>query len=156
MSSKAIPTKKPNISKPKAIPEHKQSIGELLLAFRRKISCSTKQETFDRELTFSQIETLMFIGLHDKKSMESIASYLKIAPPSATSLIEKLEKKGLILRTKDKQDRRMVLIELSPQAKKQISNMWDRKEQVLEKLISKLNSTDRNHFVRIMKNLIED
>jgi DNA-binding MarR family transcriptional regulator len=133
-----------------------QSVGELLLAFRRKISCSTKKELLDRELTFSQIETLMFIGLKGSKSMESIASHLDIAPPSATSLVEKLEKKGLIVRFKDSQDRRMVLIELSAQAKKQISKMWKSKEQVLEKLIAKLNAADRNHFERIMKILIQD
>lgn len=134
----------------------KLSLGELLLAFRRKISCTTKREPLDRELTFSQIEALMFIGLKGSKSMESIASHLDIAPPSATSLVEKLEKKGLIVRFKDSQDRRIVLIELSAEARKQISKMWKTKELALEKLTSKLNPTDRNHFERIMNILIQD
>ncbi|MDD5318297.1 MAG: MarR family transcriptional regulator [Candidatus Pacebacteria bacterium] len=137
-------------------PTNNISIGELLLAFRRKMNACTKKGSFERELTFSQMEILMFIGPSEKKSMESIAKYLKVAPPSATSLIEKMEKAGLVLRKKDKNDRRVVFIELSPKTKKMIAVLWKKKEKILDKIVSKLNPTDRSHFRRIMKILIND
>ena len=98
----------------------------------------------------------MFIGVKGRKSMESIATFFNIAPPSATSLIEKLEKKGHVVRIKDKDDRRMVYIELSPETKKQMLKMWKQKEKVLETVVSKLNPTDRNHFERILNILIDN
>jgi len=132
------------------------SIGELLLAFRRKINACTKQDFFGRELTFSQVETLMFIGPAGRKSMESIAAYLHIAPPSATSLIEKREKAGLVARKKDRSDRRVVFIELSPKTKKQVSMLWRQKEKILGQIVAKLRPADRNHFERIMRTLVSD
>ena len=133
-----------------------QGISELLLAFRRKINDSTKKAHFGEELTFSQMETLMFIGPDGLKTMESIAAYLKIAPPSATSVIEKMEKKGLVVRKKDKADRRIVHIELSARAKKQIVTMWKQKEKILDSIVSKLTKTDKNHFIRIMRILTQE
>lgn len=138
----------------------KPSIGELLLAFKRTISSCTKsqskKESFAEDLTFPQVETLMFIGIKGRKSMESIASYFDIAPPSATSIIEKLEKKGHVVRIKDKNDRRMVYIELSPNTKKLMLKMWKQKEKVLEQVVSKLSSSDRSHFERILTILVEN
>ncbi len=132
------------------------SIGELLLAFRRKINTCTKKGPFEQELTFSQIELLMFIGIDSKKSMESLANHLKVAPPSVTSMIAKMERKGLVVRRKDKVDRRVIYIELSPKTKKQVMSLWKEKELVLKKVVSKLTKTDKDHFIRIMQTLISD
>lgn len=131
-----------------------KTMGELLSAFRRKINTCIKKSNFERELTLSQLETLIFIGPKDKKTMESISTYFDIAPPSATSLINKLQKRGLIIRKNDKNDRRIVYIELSPEAKKHVLNMWKQKEKILNDLVSKLTINDRNHFKRIMNILI--
>lgn len=132
------------------------NITELLLAFRRKINTCAKNVSFGRELTFAQIEILTFIGPKDMKTMESIATYLKIAPPSATSLIEKMEKIGLVVRKKDKNDRRVVYIELSSKTKKEISSLWKKKAAALNKVVSKLTKADREHLERIIKILVTD
>jgi DNA-binding MarR family transcriptional regulator len=133
--------------------EQEKTMGELLSAFRRKINTCIKKGTFEKELTLSQLEALMFIGPKDRKTMESIATNFDIAPPSATSLISKLEKRGLVVRTQDKKDRRMVYIELTPETKKMILNMWKQKEKVLNELVSTLTVADRDHFKRIMNTL---
>lgn len=133
-----------------------KGIGEILLAFKRKIAESSKKSFFKPDITFSQMETLMFIGPSGSKTMDSIADYLKITPPSATSLIEKMEKKGLVIRMRNRKDRRVVSIRLSSKTKKEIGVLWKEREKVLNQIVSKLSAQDKKHFIRIMRILIED
>jgi len=91
----------------------KSSLGDLLLIFRRKILESVKKEGLKHDLTLSQVEILYFIGPAGKRTMKDIADYLKITPPSATTLVEEMETKGLIKRIKDQKDRRVVFITLA-------------------------------------------
>jgi DNA-binding MarR family transcriptional regulator len=131
-----------------------KSMGELLSGFRRAIKSCLKKNILEEELTLSQMETLIFIGPKDKKTMESISTHLDISPPSATSLIGKLVKNKMVIRKNDKIDRRIVYIELSTKTKKELVSMWQKKEKALDTLVSKLSITDRNHFKRILNTLI--
>jgi len=132
----------------------KSSLGELLLIFRRNISESLKKEGFNHDLTFSQVEVLGFIGPSGKETMKNIADYLKITPPSATEIMAEMEKKDLVKRKRDKKDRRVVFIVLSPLAKKLFVSLNKRKKFILKKMIFKLNKKDRKDFERIIRILI--
>lgn len=127
---------------------------ELLLDFRRKINEKSKGLTFGKDLTLSQLDTLIFIGTENKKTMESISKHLNITPPSTTTLINKLEKQRLIIRKADKDDRRLTYIELTPKTKKQLSDMKTKKEKIFNSLLSKLNEKERRDFKKIITKLI--
>jgi len=135
---------------------HKEGLCELLLGFRRKIAESAKKNSLKHELTFSQFETLWFIGSVGKKSMEAIADYLKITPPSATSMIGKMEKKGLVSRMQDVKDRRVIYIRLTKKTKKQLEALWRQKEKMFNKIVSKLSKKDKGNLERIIRTLIKD
>lgn len=132
------------------------SLGELLLVFRRNILESIRKEGFKHELTFSQVEVLRFVGPFGKKTMKNIADYLKIAPPSATEIVNEMEKRGLIKRKNDAKDRRVVFIVLSDMAKRLFVSLTKRKEFIFKKMISKLSETDRKNLERIIRILITE
>lgn len=132
----------------------KSSLGDLILILRRKIMESLKAAGFEHELTFSQVEVLHFVGPEGKETMKSIADFLKITPPSATEIVAEMEKKGLVKRTSDERDRRVVFIVLSPLAKKLFISLHKRKEFVLKKIFSKLSKKDHEEFERIIRILI--
>ncbi|MBI3888865.1 MarR family transcriptional regulator [Candidatus Nomurabacteria bacterium] len=115
---------------------------------------SLKAAGFEHELTFSQVEVLHFVGPEGKETMKSIADFLKITPPSATEIVAEMEKKGLVKRTSDERDRRVVFIVLSPLAKKLFISLHKRKEFVLKKIFSKLSKKDHEEFERIIRILI--
>ena len=131
-------------------------LSELFMGFRRKIIERAKRHSLKHELTFSQFEVLWFIGLRGKKSMEAIAEFLKITPPSATSMIGKMEGRGLVRRMQDSKDRRVMYISLTPRIERQLSTIRKQKEKLFDKLISKLTAIDRKHLERIIRILIED
>jgi len=140
-----------------AINTHKKpSLGDLLLIFRRNIIESTKKEGFNHDLTFSQMEVFRFIGPSGKETMKSIADYLKITPPSATEIVAEMEKKGLVKRIGNKNDRRVVFIVLSDVAKKLFTSLCKRKDVILKKMIYKLNKKDQKNLERIIRILIAE
>ena len=73
------------------------------------------------ELTMPQARTLFFLSQGPRR-MGDISAYLDRGMPSATSMIDRLLKKGLVERVEDPLDRRVVVCRLSAQG-----------EQVLEK-----------------------
>jgi DNA-binding MarR family transcriptional regulator len=135
--------------------KEKSSLGDLMLILRRKIKESLKKAGFEHDLTFSQVEVLHFVGPTGKKTMKNIADFLKITPPSATEIVAEMEKKDLIKRLSDKNDRRVVFIVLSPLAKKLFTSLHKRKELILNKIFSKLNKKDHENFERIIRILIK-
>lgn len=128
---------------------------ELLLEFRKKMNEKTKRLTFGKDLTLSQLETLIFINTDNKRTMESISKHLNITPPSTTSLIDKLYKQKLIARKPDKDDRRLTYIELTPKTKKELSKMKSEKEKIFNSLLSKLTETERKKFKQLIIKLID-
>ena len=124
------------------------------MGLRRMITESIKKNTLKDELTFSQFETLWFIGINGKKSMEAIADYLKITPPSTTSMISKMDKKGLVCRKRDIKDKRVVYISLTPKTKNHLRTLRMQKEKLFSLIISKLSKKDKEHLEQIIKKLI--
>ena len=134
----------------------KSSLGDLLLMFRRKILESVKKEGIKHDLTVSQIEILHFIGLSGRKTMKNISDYLKITPPSATLMIEEMEKKGLVKRINDEKDHRVVLITLTPKTKKVFVSICKRKELIFKEMISKLSEKEQKSLEHIIKIIIKE
>jgi DNA-binding MarR family transcriptional regulator len=133
------------------------SLADLLMALRRKMSERMKTDPLKSELTFAQFEVLWFLDCaKEERSMESIANHLNIKPPSATSLIDRMEKDGLVSREKDPNDRRIVKIAMTAKTRKQFAALRKQREAAFTKLTSKLSVKDKKEFERILLQLIKN
>jgi DNA-binding MarR family transcriptional regulator len=132
----------------------KSSIGDLLLVLRRNIVEVIKKEGFKHDLTFTQVEVLHFIKPSGKATMKSIADCLKVTPPSATEIVEEMDKKGLVKRINDEKDRRVVYVVFTDIAKRVFTSISKHKELIFKKMTEKLNVADKNHLERIIRILI--
>jgi DNA-binding MarR family transcriptional regulator len=75
------------------------------------------------ELTMPQLRTLVFLQ-HAPRRMSDIAAFLGSGLSSATSMIERLESKQLVLRIHDPSDRRVVQCHLSEEGKAELERFW--------------------------------
>ncbi len=128
---------------------------ELILALRRKIM-ERSHGTLRGELSSSQFEVLWYVAAAGSTPMEAIALHLGVKPPSVTALIAALERKGLVNRTRDLHDRRIVSVVLTPAAKRRLASIKKRKEQIFESLFSKLSASDRKELIRLLTLLTEE
>lgn len=97
-----------------------------------------------------RIETMKFIADHDGPSMRSVADYLSITAPSATSLISGLEKDGLVTRTTDLRDRRSSRLALTRKGKTMLVRTLARGTRILAEVFSPLSSTELAAFARAL------
>lgn len=133
-----------------------KTLEDSLFAFRRKLTDTFRREASGLKFPISHIDTLAFIAHAGSPSMKEISSHLKIAPPSATAIIETLQKKKLIERISSKNDRRTVRIELTPKAWKFLKSLHERKLMIFTKMLSKLSESDKKQLIKILAILIEE
>ena len=132
------------------------SLEETLFTFRRKFSDVMRQEADDLHCPLSQIDALAFIAEKGNPSMKEIATHLKITPPSATAIVEAMQKKKLITRAGSTTDRRTIRVALTPTAWKLFRSFHERKFAILTKMLSKLRDTERKQLIKILMILIRE
>jgi len=105
--------------------------------------------------SFLQLEVLGYIKENEKLSMKRIASFLSITPPSATSLINKLVKAGVLKRFFDEKDRRTVLLSLTPKGEVVLNREFKKVSAEMQKTLIKLNSKEQKNLIEIFQKLQE-
>lgn len=143
--------------KKELIPESEElSLEETLFAFRRKLADILRKEAEELRCPISQIDTLMYIADKENPSMKEIADHLKITPPSATAIVEIMQKKNLITRVSNEKDRRTIRVSLTPKAWKLFKSVHKIKIDIFNKMLSKLQDEERKQLVKILNILIKE
>ena len=94
-------------------------------------------------VTMPQLRVLFYIGRTGPVPVGQIAAGLGIAQPSATETIDKLVSKGLIERTADPSDRRVVLSALTEAGKEMIDRPWETRRAVLASALRDASPVER-------------
>ena len=88
--------------------------------------------------------------------MSAIASVLDIALPTATGVVDKLVKKGLVIRETDPQDRRLVICRLSPAGQDSINRLWTSSQFQVERLLEGLNEEELERAAEVAEMLFNN
>ena len=76
------------------------------------------------DLSISQFNTLVMLKQMGPMRMGMISYYLKNTLAATTSIVDRLENKDLVIRTKDPEDRRVVICELTEHGQKATERFW--------------------------------
>ena len=116
-----------------------KKLAELLTgldrAFRDDFKRSNKVPC---DLTLAQYQVLSMVSKNTRCSQKKIAENLGVTGPTVVRIIDALEKKELVTRTRDREDRRIVLVsrtDKGAEAQQECANMH---EQRLASLMSRL------------------
>jgi len=104
-------------------------------------------------LSILQIQTLIFLKQQQKVSMSDIAEHFHIELPSATSLLNKLYDQKLVERHADSEDRRLVLVTLTPGGQSMLEQAMHHRKEKLEKMLSYLSEKEKVELLNIFKTL---
>ena len=77
----------------------------------------------DLDLTMPQARTLFHLG-EGPRRMREVAAFLGTGMPSATSMIDRLVRRGLVRRVEDATDRRVVACELTGEGVEAVERFW--------------------------------
>ncbi len=71
----------------------------------------------------AQVQMLMTLQSCGESTISHLAEQLKVSPPSASCMVDRLEDKGLLHRERSTEDRRKVVVRLSEKATVQTERM---------------------------------
>ncbi len=91
-------------------------------------------------LSPSQQSALAVISNHGPLTLGALAEHERVAPPSITKVVSKLECDGLVIRTPDPNDRRVCRVEISPEGADLLEEVRRRKTAWLTARISQLDA----------------
>jgi DNA-binding MarR family transcriptional regulator len=104
--------------------------------------------------SFLHAETLRFIHEAERQgnlpTMRDVADYLKIAPPSATALVNGFVKDKVITRVADPKDRRIVRLSLSKKGEQFLKATHTQREKAFARLLAPLSGGDSKELARIL------
>jgi DNA-binding MarR family transcriptional regulator len=101
----------------------------------------------DTGLSPSQLSALAAIELHGPLTLGALAEHERVAPPTVTKAVAKLEEAGLVERTADPVDRRVARVTTTLAGDKLLREVRRRKNEWLATRIADLDATDRSRLV---------
>ena len=94
-------------------------------------------------LATAQVELLRAVRGRTGISVGEAATELRIAPNTASTLAKQLVAAGLVRREPDPRDRRSVRLVITPAAERRMAAWHDRRQQVLEAALGRLDPGER-------------
>ncbi|AHD04323.1 MarR family transcriptional regulator [Paenibacillus larvae] len=104
-------------------------------------------EQLFEQLSFMQYSLLRILYEKEPLRMSELAGLLGIHKSAVTVKVEKLEKKGLIERERDRQDRRNIYLYVSPKGKKQYEETEEKIAQFLTDIMQQLSPEEMEAFL---------
>ena len=108
------------------------------------------------DLTVAQLRVLLVLHIDGPTKMSSIASILHVALSSATSVMDNLVRKELVVREADPQDRRLVICRLSPAGQELINKLWVSGEVQMERLLDGLTLEQLGKAAEVAEMLLDN
>ncbi|MCX7708708.1 MAG: MarR family transcriptional regulator [Clostridia bacterium] len=100
-----------------------------------------------------QLGILLKLSEQGQQPISSVADQMRVAKPNMTVLIDELCNKGFVSRTPSTKDRRVIMIDLTPEGKKYMEETMVNIEIVLEKVLSALAPDEKTEFLSIYPRL---
>ncbi len=106
------------------------------------------------DLTVIEINTIVVIGHGEEdKKMSEIANTLGVTFGTPTVTVDRLIKKGYVVRRRDKEDRRQVFISLSETGKDVFDSIIMIRNILAEKIYGILSEDERKALINILSSL---
>jgi DNA-binding MarR family transcriptional regulator len=85
--------------------------------------------------------------------MNELSAALGVVPRTVTTIADAMEKDGLVVRLPDPADRRVTLLEISPEGLRQLRRLRTLHEATAAEPFDVLTATERHQLVRLLRRL---
>ena len=131
------------------------AVGALFLELLEKYNRLDSKRFFYRdlleELTMIEINTIVVIGRNgNRQKMSDVANSLGVSTGTPTVTVDRLIKKGYVLRDKDPEDRRQVIVMLSEKGLEAYRHVVELKGLIVERLFSLMTDEQLKALISIL------
>ncbi len=128
-----------------------EQLIEIFTSFIERFTQGMEAFEFKGKQIGTGIFLVNYIGKHPNCSMSEIVEFLKLIPSAATRRIDKLVNLGLVNRTNDEKDRRIVNLNLSKEGIELYNNFFKRRLFAMEMIKRVVDPNDLEIFFKVLK-----
>lgn len=134
-----------------------QALWDLLLELGRRRSLRDPLQSLVEglQLTPPQIHAISWLGIDGSLPISVLAQRIGISGPSATGLVDRLEKLGYVARQASADDRRVVLVSLTPAGEALAAEGITVVKRRLDHLMTTLKPASRRALIRLLREVDE-
>jgi len=131
-------------------PAGDETLAEAFWAVARRLRDISQETLAPWDINPSQLRALRMLRRHGVMRLSELSDRLRIAPRSATEVVDALESRGLARRRPDPGDRRATLVEVTEDGAGVLDAI---RGSEAERVFGRLSPTDRSHLARILRKL---
>lgn len=104
-------------------------------------------------LSIIGFQVLALLEMHDAMPMSRLAEELDVALPNATGIVKRMAERGLVERTHDEEDRRVVRVGLTDGGRQLIGEMEAGRRKRMTALIGALDARQQRRLLQAVRDL---
>lgn len=127
-------------------PESDRMAQDILRALRRitrSMDVSSRRLMNKRGLSIPQLLCLQYLREQGPLTSGALAKAMSLSPPTVTGILDRLELRGLVNRERRPEDKRRVLVALTPAGRALVNSAPSSFEKQLGTALAELNRHDR-------------
>jgi DNA-binding MarR family transcriptional regulator len=132
-----------------------EPLVEEFWALSRRLRAAAREALAEWDVTPSQARALGVLRRCGPLRLGDLAEHLRIAPRSATEVVDGLEERALVDRRPDPADRRATLVALTARGEEVAAGIWAARTSGAGSLFARLPAPDRADLARILAALRE-
>ncbi|MEU0152190.1 MarR family winged helix-turn-helix transcriptional regulator [Micromonospora fulviviridis] len=133
-----------------------ESLAETFWAVARRLRHQSKRTLEPWEINPGHARALAVLMRHGAVRLSTLAEHLRIAPRSATEVVDGLAERGLVERRPDPVDRRATLVALTGEGERVGEAIRVARATEAERFFGALDPADREELTRILRRLRDD
>lgn len=107
------------------------------------------------ELSKSQFDIIVDIYFSSPKSLKALCKALDLAPSTVSEMLDRMEKKNLILKRKDKKDKRKIKIDITEEADRIIREVIDRRVEYVKEVLEDVDKENLEILKQVLMKMLE-
>lgn len=123
----------------------------ILFRTQQSVLAYSMEDIKTYDLNFTEFSVLEVLYKKGTLSVQSICNVVLIANSSMTYVLDKLEKRGLIKRYKDKIDKRIILVKLTVEGRKITDNIIPKHYEYMRNLFEVLDVKENETLQTLLK-----
>ena len=105
------------------------------------------------ELNIQELRLIEFLGNEGPRMMRELAEHLTVAVNSVTSIVDHLERKGLVRRHRSEEDRRVIRVELADPGREIYQSLVEVKLRLFRSMLGALTEDEQEIFMVLFRKI---
>jgi DNA-binding MarR family transcriptional regulator len=113
----------------------------------------TAREMDKADLSSNRFNALRALGSDEPLTMSALADRLKVSTAAVTSIVDKLEAEGLASRTRSTEDRRQVLVDITPRGREAVESVLKVRIDLIRYMLENVSPEMQQNWLELYREL---